>query len=205
MSLSPRLESTDMLGNQFGQKEVTLVYFIFSAIYFYQEIELPIQYEDVPINQFNEVYNEHHSLGGSVQYYCDSVKFGTLLKTRNTPFVSRLFTGNAGYTNVFVFGNTDSSFIFNPEGNEVTNSADFPFGGEGNFAVVRSNKFVPKTIIMPEYEETLEMYSTISFNTENLIQVYAGLDNIPYTSDDMFLYAPKYWERISIRLDVNLN
>lgn len=204
VSLIPQLGSTDMVGNQYRQKEVTFVYFVFSAIYFYQEVELPIQYEEVTINQFNEEYSEHNSLGGLVRYNCDSVKFGTLLKIRSTPFVTRLFTGDGGYTYSFVFGNTDSSYIFNPDGIEVEPIDRFPIV-LGDDPIIRSNKFVPETIIMPEFDEVLEMNSTISFDTENIIQIYAGQDNIPYTSDDIFLYAPNYWERINIKLESSLS
>jgi hypothetical protein len=53
---------------------------------------------------------------------------------------------------------------------------------------------------MPDEGETVEMYSTISFDTENLIQVYAGFDNVPYTVDVIFVYATNYLEMISVKL-----
>jgi hypothetical protein len=31
---------------------------------------------------------------------------------------------------------------------------------------------------------------------------YAGNDNIPYTFDDWFTYAPNFWERINVRLEI---
>jgi hypothetical protein len=40
------------------------------------------------------------------------------------------------------------------------------------------------------------------FDTHNLIQIYAGEDNIPYTSDDVFIYAPNFWERIQVSVKV---
>ncbi len=55
---------------------------------------------------------------------------------------------------------------------------------------------------MPDDGETIEMFSTISFNTENLIQVYERPDNTPYTQDDWFIYAPDYWERINVTLEI---
>ncbi len=51
--------------------------------------------------------------------------------------------------------------------------------------------------------ETVVMNGVLSFDTNGLIQVYAGPDNIPYTNDDVFVYAPKFWERINSRLDIN--
>jgi hypothetical protein len=41
----------------------------------------------------------------------------------------------------------------------------------------------------------------MSFNTTDLIHIYAGADNIPYTADDIFVYAPYFWERISVILE----
>jgi len=68
--------------------------------------------------------------------------------------------------------------------------------------MIRSNHFTPVTVKMPLDGGTIEMYSTISFDTENLIQVYAGRDNFPYTVDDIFVYAPNYWERLNVKLEV---
>jgi hypothetical protein len=68
--------------------------------------------------------------------------------------------------------------------------------------MIRSNKITPFTLIRPEPGESIEMYSTISFNTDNLIQVYAGADNIPYTQDDVFVYAPNYWERLGVKIEI---
>lgn len=39
----------------------------------------------------------------------------------------------------------------------------------------------------------------MTFDTNNIIQVYAGAGNKPYTPDDISVYAPKYWERLFIR------
>jgi len=41
----------------------------------------------------------------------------------------------------------------------------------------------------------------MNFNITELIQIYAGKDNIPYTFDDVFVYAPKFRERISVILN----
>ena len=42
---------------------------------------------------------------------------------------------------------------------------------------------------------------TLSFDIDGLIQIYAGKDNKPYTADDVFVYAPKYWNRIKVMLN----
>lgn len=194
VEMTPILYSTDKIDGIFKQKEVTFSYFNFCPYYLYQEVEIPVQYKNVTINQFNEVYN--------VQYYCDSVKFGNVLKIKHVPFITRLFQYGNGYPSAYVFGNTDSTFIFNKEGKTVPNSENWPFGGSAINPIVRSNKYTAKTVNMPTGGATIEMISTVSFDTENLIQIYAGQDNIPYTSDDIFLYAPNYWERLNVKLEV---
>jgi len=194
VEITPILYSTDKQDGIFKQKEVTLTYFNFCPYYLYQEVEIPTQYKDIPINQFNEFYNEPYS--------CDSVKFGNVLKIKHVPFITRLFQYGNGYPWAYVFGNTDSTFIYNKEGNTVPASEHWPFGGSTMNPIIRSNKYIAKTVTMPTGGATIEMISTISFDTEGLIQIYAGQDNKPYTSDDIFLYAPNYWERLKVKLEV---
>jgi len=194
VEITPILYSTDKQDGIFKQKEVTFTYFNFCPYYLYQEVEIPVQYKDITINQFNQYYNEPYS--------CDSVKFGNVLKIKHVPFISRLYQYGNGYPWAYVFGNTDSTFVYNKEGKTVPPSEHWPFGGSTINPIIRSNKYVAKTVTMPTNGETIEMVSTISFNTENLIQIYAGQDNIPYTSDDIFLYAPNYWERLSAKLEI---
>lgn len=194
VEITPILYSTDLIDNVFKQSEVTFSYFNFVPYYFYQEVDIPIEYENVVIDQFNMVYD--------VRYYNDSVKFGSTLKIKSAPFIYAIFSEIGRTPFGFVFGNTDSTYLFNKEGANINPSADFPFGGSTNSSVIRSNKYSPLTVSMPEKGETIEMYSTISFDTENLIQVYAGNDNIAFTSDDIFIYAPNYWERLKVKLEI---
>lgn len=194
VEITPILYSTDMRDGVFEQKEVTFTYFNFCPYYLYQEVEIPIQYKDITIDQFNEYYNE--------PYHCDSVKFGNILKIKHIPFITRLFQYGNGYPWAYVFGNTDSTYIFNKEGNTVPSSENWPFGESTRNPIVRSNRYVAKTVTMPLSGETIDMVSTISFDTQDLIQIYAGQDNIPYTSDDIFLYAPNYWERLNVKLEI---
>lgn len=194
VEITPILYSSDMMDGVFKQKEVTFEYFNFCPYYLYQEVEIPIQYKDITINQFNESYNE--------RYYNDSVKSGNILKIKHIPFITRLFPYGNGYPWAYVFGNTDSTFVYNKEGKAVPNSEHWPFGGSTINPIIRSNKYIAKTVTMPTGGNTIEMVSKISFDTENLIQIYAGQDNIPYTSDDIFLYAPNYWERLLVKLEI---
>lgn len=67
--------------------------------------------------------------------------------------------------------------------------------------IIRSNKYTNAVYKKPSSEETIVMNGVLSFDTNGLIQVYSGADKIPYTSDDIFVYAPKFWERLSSTLE----
>ncbi len=69
--------------------------------------------------------------------------------------------------------------------------------------MVRSDKYEPVTVVMPSDGESIEMYSIISFDTGNLNQINAAMDDIAYTNDDIFVFAPNYWERVKIRLEIH--
>ncbi len=187
VSITPTLYSTDLHGDRiFRQKEVTFIYFTFVPDYLYQEFELPSEYTNIHLNQID---------------YISSARFGNIIKINN----NNLLTGiiSTGFT--FVFGNTDSTFIFNKEHLTIKPSENNPFGDDGSgFSgeIIRSCNYTPITVTMPESGETITMYSTVSFDTQNLIQVYAGADNVPYTSDDVFVYAPGYWDRIKVKLEI---
>jgi len=197
------IESDGSSAAIFRQKEVKLIYFNLNIFYFYQEIELPVQYKDINLNQFNQYYDEFIRWGyGGSHYICDTMKFGTLLRSRNAPFTNRLFDDH--YLTTFVFGNTDSSFIYNRRREVIQPSENFPYPASASdrSMVVRSHKFTPVTLIMPGPGENRTLYSTMVFDTENLIQIYAGSDNIPYTDDDILVYAPNFWERMKVRLEM---
>ena len=72
--------------------------------------------------------------------------------------------------------------------------------GDKHAEVIRSNYYNPFTFTPPAEGETKSYTAIVSFDYSNLIQVYAGLDNIPYTNDDVFVYAPNYWERLSVNV-----
>ena len=71
------------------------------------------------------------------------------------------------------------------------------------FFFVWSNHFNSWTFNTPQVGETKTINTTIFFNSDNLIQVYAGADDIEYTSDDIIVYAPKFWERLFITVDIS--
>jgi hypothetical protein len=206
VNMKPKLGGTDANFTDesrtemiFRQKSITFKYFTLVFYYFYQEMDLPQQYKDIELDQFNQYYNEwiKPNYGGS-NYRCDTMKFGTFLKSRNAPF-----TANMEYqSNVIIFGNTDSTFLFNKNKAQISASENYTLGGTANWTVIRSHKFSPVTVTMPDEGQTFNMISTVVFDTENLIQMYAGADNIPYTIDDIFIYAPRFWERMKVKLEM---
>lgn len=208
-SLKATLGSRDLIESDegsaalFRQKEVDMIYFSLNIFYFYQELELPAQYKDVNLTQFNQYYEEFIAWGyGGSNYICDTMKNGTRLRSRNAPFTSRIFDGH--YLTTFVFGNTDSSFVYNRNREVIEPSENFPYptSGFNRAMVVRSHRFTPVKLIMPDAGETATLFSTMVFDTENLIQLYAGADNTPYTADDIMVYAPNFWERIKVKLEM---
>lgn len=190
VKIDPILYSTDIWKGIFKQKEVTFDYFYFVPNYFFQDFEIPGQYGEISL----------YNLAGDAVHYTDSQTGKHRCKVNNKPFVYPVYTESFRIPFAFVFGKTDSTFIFNKECANVPPSENHPFGG--SYPVIRSNKYSPITVRMPLDGESIIMYSTVSFDTENLIQVYAGKDNIPYTSDDVFVYAPDYWERLNVKLEV---
>jgi hypothetical protein len=176
---------------KYAESEITFTYFCFIPYYFYQEIELPAEYTNVELNEFNRYYDvspyipagvmSYYDVGG--QYSCSSVKTGNLLKVDYFPLIMQN-DGNKVRFNFGTLGSDAIKYIDNETSTEI------------------SGTFTPITLTMPKEGETKELYSTVSLNTSNLIQIYAGSDNIPYTSDDIIVYAPEYWNRLSIKMEI---
>lgn len=171
-------------------KNIDFIYFFFMPYYLYQEIPLPAEYEGIALNSWLQQDN--------------AVVENNILKTRHSPLMRPIFPNQPPTLETyFYFGNTDSTYVVNPNREEVPTSADNPMMAPSTRAlIIRSDKYVSTAYHAPEEGETITMIGIVSFNTTNIIQVYAGADNAPYTSDDVFVYAPEFWERISSRLDI---
>lgn len=178
----------DLWNGMFRQKEITFKYFLFAPNYFEQEFEVPAGYGDMQI------------IGQNGTYTVDPGTGKRFIKIPQQPLLEPIFGAPDHQPWGYFFGNTETTYLFNRECADLPPSEDLPNGGRD--CMVRSHQFTPITVTMPDAGETIEMYSTVSFDTENLIQVYAGLDNTPYTADDVFTYAPNYWERLRVRLEV---
>jgi len=172
---------------QFVDKQIDFTYFYFMPIYFYQEVQLPAEYKNVHLNMFSSASVDNN-----------------VLKVRHSEMLSKILPNAQtlhGFN--FVFGNTDSTFVVNPNKETVPTSENNPISDATIDLIIRSNKYTNMIYNAPSSGETIVMNGVLSFDSENLIQVYAGADNIPYTSDDIFVYTPKFWERIYSRLDIN--
>jgi len=201
MEFSPMLHSTDMMNGIFEQKEVDFRFITFSSNLYKLEFEIPLQYRDIIINSSNWFLR-----GSEFDYSSDPGKIK--VKSTNHSLYYNALHGNAnglptGYE--LVFGQTTSSYIYMYPGGDMPEEDRFPFWNQPNMVIIRSSNFDTQKIVMPDEGETNTMYATLSFDTDNLIQVYAGNDKIPYTDDDVFIYAPHFWDRIKISLETKYN
>lgn len=187
--------------------DVEMKYLVSIPMFYYQEFELPEQYFSFSIDGGVNNLNYLNFGGNNIDYPTANygiggIKEGCLVKGSNNPLMAPIFDSSwTGFNGNFpemphitVFGNTDSTFIYSSNGI----SKDDPMGSKE--VIIRSNKFNPITLHAIPVGETKTINGIMTFDTNGLIQIYAGKDNIPYTSDDIFVYAPRYWERISVSL-----
>lgn len=198
VEFNPILYSTDIYDGLFKQKEIDFRFLTFTPIYFEHKFEIPFQYLNLySSGQLSGVFN-----GATIDYSSNKI----IINTRKN-FTYQAIHGNtdAMPTNFnLVFGNTDSSYIYMYKGVNLEEDKRFPFWDQST-VIIRSNKFQTLKVVMPDEGETFTMYSTVAFNTDNLIQVYAGRDNIPYTVDDVFVYSPRFWDRMKVNLETFKN
>ena len=170
------IENPDGQGASF--REAVTFKFLWVSMGLKQIIELPSQYTNVQLNQF---------------YTGFSQRVGNVVSTQLKPLyesIGELSQLNNGIT--IYFGMTDSTYI--TEGTILGNSWS---------RYIRSSHFKEWTITPPLPDQTKTYISTIGFPNENIIQIYAGQDNVPYTSDDIIVMEPKFWERIYVDVTEN--
>lgn len=178
--------------NFFAEPEIDFKYFYFIPYYLYQEVQLPAGYNGVTLDMF--------SVPGDPN---PVVIAGNVLKAKNHQMMKQILPNaqTNSYT-LFIFGNCDSTYVVNPNGELIGTGTDNPVNEPQSSLIIRSNLYERTLVTSPQNGEQIVMSGTLSFYTNNLIQVYAGTDNIPYTSDDIFVYAPRFWERLTTRLVV---
>ncbi|MBL7812183.1 MAG: hypothetical protein JNL57_08165 [Bacteroidetes bacterium] len=172
---------------KFLDQQINFAYFGFLPRYFYQIVQLPPEYNGIKPDMFP----------------ADSIE-NNVLKIDQVAMIKKVFpNANTGWGFNFYLGNTDSTFVANPNGEMIPGaSKDNPMSNSPlNSLIIRSHKYKAMLYKAPVDKETVTMEGSLSFNTTHLIQIYAGADNVPYTKDDVFVYAPRFWERISSRLD----
>jgi hypothetical protein len=198
VQITPVFEGVDYA----DMKNVEFNLFTNFILFFYQEFEIPAEYANIKYLD-NLLYS-----GDSIDLNSFSVagmRDGNWLKIGSSDLMAPIFdstwTGFHGnYPQMpqsYVFGSTDSTYMYYEKGihNQSINNPT----GQGGY-IIRSNAYKPFSIGDMSGGQTKNISGVIAFNTTNLIQIYAGKDNIPYTSDDIFVYAPKFWERLSVNL-----
>ena len=106
------------------------------------------------------------------------------------------------YLRGFVFGETETTYIVRQNNIPVGDVAEL-ITQAGPHSVVRSSRYVSPVLYPPERGETKFITTTISFDPENILQYYAGADNIPNTWDDILVFVPNFWERFSVIVEQN--
>ena len=190
VSVIPRLGGYVGHDGLFVDKEINFLYFFFRLVNFYQEFELPAEYKTIHLTQLDSYID---AAGNS--------RVENILKFKHFPFIELLFESGRGQLETYVFGNTNTTKLFYPL--DYNPPEGSPLGMLRDNVSVWSNKYDPFILYSPLEGETKTIKTVISFDSENLIQVYAGKDNLPYTSDDIIVYAPNFWERISIDVSAN--
>ena len=102
--------------------------------------------------------------------------------------------------NGFVFGKTDSTYIVRQDNIPVGDVSELIRMAQPH-CVARSGNYVCPVLTPPANGGSKIITTTISFDSRNIIQQYAGFDNVPYTADDVFVLQRKFWERFSIAID----
>ncbi|HOS83283.1 MAG TPA: hypothetical protein PK199_00055 [Bacteroidales bacterium] len=101
----------------------------------------------------------------------------------------------------FVFGGTDTSFIAT-QSQSAADIFDLISMAQPH-SVARSGNYECPILTPPVKRQSKIITTYITFNSENIIQHYAGYDNIAYTSDDMFVLEPKFWDRFDVIIEQN--
>jgi len=190
ISMKPSLYG-DLKGASFAYS-VKFNYLSFDIGNIYHEIQLPPEY--IGIDTLNQFYYPNVSSNDEMQLY--STLSNNILNARYRMFLNPIYGNPQIIPTAIVFGGTDTSYVLNL----ATDFHDFPINTpyHGNY-IIRSKKFNPITYVpLENSNKTTFINSTLSFDYNNLVQIYAGNDNIPFTRDDIFLYEPDFFDRFSV-------
>lgn len=145
-----------------------------------QEIKLPAEYANIELTQF-------------ANFPQFASKSGNVLTTSLYP-MNKIVTELEAFSNTIsiYFGQTDSTYTYYGS-----------FLGNAIGPNIRSSKYEEWTMKPPVNGTNKTYLSTIGFTNDNIIHLYAGADNTPYTSDDIVVLEPKFWERIYVYVNEN--
>jgi len=181
LNVVPTLNGTNIMENSDGQggyfKNNVIFKILWIRMGLKQTIELPDEYSQIKLNQFDN--NEKNS---------------NIITTDVLPLfqvVNELKLFSKAFT--IYFGMTSNTYV---EYNEE-------FMGNATRPYIRSSKYTEWTMTPPLSDQTKTIVSTIGFYNDKIIQVYAGVDNIPYTMDDIIVLEPNFWERIYVNVKEN--
>lgn len=160
-------------GNGSYFKEPTTFRLLWLSMDIRQTILLPDAYANVRLKQFG----------------FDSQQ-GNVLTTDLTYLNQRLGDSNLNSNGLTIyFGMTDSTYFSNA-----------PMMGSPAMKHIRSANYREWVMNPPPPEGTKTYVSTIGFSNDNIIHLYAGADNEPYTEDDAVVLEPNFWDRIYVNV-----
>ncbi len=192
----------DMFGNidndgWFVDDNIELKYLGIFPYYLLFNYILPPQYDTVVLRL------DHYPGQGSGIFYppgfTDAAKrIGNTMSSTNYYFMQHEYQGIGFGPRAFVFGGTDSSYVVSPQNIPEGEIATLVSMSTGD--VARIGNYSYEVLSPPDKGKSKVITTTISFNFSQIIQYYAGMDNIPYTYDDIFVLVPNFWERFQINL-----
>ncbi len=173
----------------FVDENITLKYLAIIPTSFNFEYDLPDQFTGVGIEPANYMRE-----GNTIK--CDMHHLLRKIQTENFDY------GHGIFLNGFVFGETDASYIVSQNNIPEWDITEFISMAQPH-SVARSGNYTCPVLTPPARGKSKIITTTVSFDSQDLIQQYSGWDNIPYTFDDIFVMQPKFWDRFNIRIDQN--
>ena len=178
----------------FVDDNIVLRYLGIFPQHFTFEFELPVQYENNPLDLWSVIPNIVKRDGNIIT--CEIHYFLQHIQNEGFNYV------NGKQLKGFVFGETDSTYIVGQDNIPVGDVTELISLAQPH-CVARSGNYVCPVLTPPANDESKIITTTISFDSKDIIQQYAGFDNLPYTVDDIFVLQRNFWERFSIVVNQN--
>ena len=133
-----------------------------------QVITLPTEYSDVHLIQFDIA-------GGSFAQQNGNIITTDIFPLNQIVEELKVFCPSMW----IVFGGTENTYI---DSCQIIEGLCMPPTYQ-----IKSSKFSEWTLTPPLPDQTKTVVTTLGFNNDNIIHVYAGADNITFTSDDVIV------------------